>query len=57
MLQTEDMPRGEPFIVQDMPQMAQFVYDMYRNKIQHMMAAQHLVSICMHEFNNELKFS
>jgi len=41
-VKADDRPRSEPVIMHDMPQMAQFVYDFYRDKIRRL-AAQQLV--------------
>lgn len=41
--QAEEKPSGEALMVRDMPHMAQFVFDFYRQKLQQL-AAQQTVS-------------
>ena len=43
-VQADSLPRCEPLIMQDMPMMAQFVYDLYRDKIRQL-AAQQMVKL------------
>ncbi len=38
--QNNESPEGRTLVIQDMPHMAQFVFDFYRNKVHNMMSQQ-----------------